>query len=609
VSAQLSSPDLNIGRVIAGKYRIDSLLGEGSMGSVYAAEQIALRKPVAIKVMHRELAADRSFAERFNHEAQATSRLSHPNSILVTDFGEDTDGLLYLVMERVVGRSLDELIVKEPLMSEQRVALLMAQALSALAVAHDAGIVHRDLKPENMLVIETVDDDGNMVDVLKVCDFGIASMLTSQMAPVSNPAASVMGSSIRRGARLTAVGSIIGTPAYMSPEQAQGHDSDSRSDLYSIGIVLYELLTGKIPFIADRVEDIAMKQITDTPVAPSKVRPGISPELEAICLRALEKSPHRRYESARDMRAALRDFALASPADRSGRLSLPEHLSERPSARVLGQKSVKAIDAMAETLPNAIHRDKPARMRAVFALAGLASIAGLGAFAWTRSQTSVPTTNRVVALPMPVPTVSSEAPQPLASILRRDDVPLATSLPVQLAKPQPLTKIPEVKTGNRVNTPAVPDVPAVAEPAVVAPQAAATIVAATIPTAPAPVAVVPGVAAVAAPAFAPEKGSVTASVASVDVIARGDVKSMLSHINFNDCYQKQLRALGRAETGTGTIRLEFDEAGRARVLSISLPPALKPAGSCLSARIQGQVAKAPDTATSTAVISLVFGIQ
>jgi eukaryotic-like serine/threonine-protein kinase len=603
VSAQLSSPDLNIGRVVAGKYRIDSLIGEGSMGSVYAAEQIALRKPVAIKVMHRELAADRSFAERFNHEAQATSRLSHSNSILVTDFGEDTDGLLYLVMERVVGKSLDSLIVNEPLMSEQRVALLMAQALSALAVAHDAGIVHRDLKPENMLVVEAIDDDGNAVDVLKVCDFGIASMLTNQMAPVSNPAAAGMGSSIRRGARLTAVGSIIGTPAYMSPEQAQGLDSDSRSDLYSIGVVLYELLTGQIPFTADRVEDIAMKQVTDTPVAPSKVRPGIAPELEAICLRALEKAPHRRFESARDMRSALRDFALSQSEERSGSLQLAR-ISQRALADTLDvAQPVKATVSIASESP----RTPSSRTRALVVFAGLASIAGMGAFAWPRSQANVASKNVVaVQQPMVSPLVASETPQPLASILRRTEAPLTTSLPVQVAKATASIKQPEAKTGNRVATPIVPEVAEVA----VVPQVA-TVAAVPMPTVAPPqvVAAVPEVTAVAAPAFAAEKGRVTASVGSVNVIARGDVKSMLSRINFDGCYQTQLRALGRAETGNGTIKLEFDEAGRARVLGISLPPALKPAGPCLTARIQGQIAKAPDTATPTADISLVFGIQ
>jgi serine/threonine protein kinase len=603
MSVQLNSRDLNIGRIVAAKYRIDSLIGEGSMGSVYAAEQIALRKPVAIKVMHRELAADRSFAERFNHEAQATSRLSHPNSILVTDFGEDTDGLLYLVMERVVGKSLDSLIVNEPLMSEQRVALLMAQALSALAVAHDAGIVHRDLKPENMLVVEAIDDDGNAVDVLKVCDFGIASMLTNQIAPVSNPSAAGMGSSIRRGARLTAVGSIIGTPAYMSPEQAQGLDSDSRSDLYSIGIVLYELLTGQIPFTADRVEEIAMKQVTDMPVAPSKVRPGIAPELEAICLRALEKSPHRRYESARDMRAALRDFALSqSSEERSGPLPLAR-ISQRALADTLdAAQPVKATVSIASESP----RSPSSRTRALVVFAGLASIAGMGAFAWTRSQANVVSTNVVaVQQPMVSPLASSEAPQPLASILRRAEAPLTTSLPVQVAKVQASIKPPEVKTGNRINAPIVPEVSVVAA---VAPPPA-TVTAVPIPTAVPQSVATPEVMAVAAPAFAPDKGRVIAAVASASVVKRNDVNSMLGQINFSGCYQTQLRALGKAETGTGSIKLEVDEAGRARVLAISLPPALKAAGPCLSSRLQGQITKAPDTGTGLVEISLVFGMQ
>ncbi|NOU32844.1 MAG: serine/threonine protein kinase, partial [Polyangiaceae bacterium] len=296
------SQDPLLHRTIAGKYLVESFLGGGAMGAVYRARQVALDRVVAIKVMRGELATDRSFVARFHREALAASRLGHPNSINVSDFGEEPDGLLYLVMEYVAGRTLEYAIGMEAPFSQQDTVDILSQVLSALAVAHDAGIVHRDLKPENILLLEGMDDEGNPTRTVKVCDFGIASMMDSLAAEVPS---TLQPQNVDVRPNLTSVGAILGTPAYMSPEQAQGHKPDARSDLYSLGAVLYEMLTRRTPFEATTQEEMVMKQVTATPVDPRTHFPA-HPALASVCMRALAKSPDSRFPSARAMRAELR---------------------------------------------------------------------------------------------------------------------------------------------------------------------------------------------------------------------------------------------------------------------------------------------------------------
>jgi len=282
-----SSPDV-IGRVIGGKYAVESVLGEGSCGVVYRAKQLALDKTVAIKALHRTMSRDPAIVARFHREARAASRLDHPSSIRVFDFGQEPDGLLYLVMEYVEGRDLLT-VLNESRLEPRRIAIIVSQVLAALAVAHDQGIVHRDLKPENILVTRGVTDDGETIDVVKVCDFGIAALATPDAAAM----------------RLTARGLVVGTPEYMSPEQARGVPLDGRSDLYAVGVVLYNLLTGRVPFSGDTPVATAIMHVT-TQVTPPSALSACDPELEAICLRALAKEPDARYENARQMRAAIR---------------------------------------------------------------------------------------------------------------------------------------------------------------------------------------------------------------------------------------------------------------------------------------------------------------
>ncbi len=325
--------DVWIGQVIANKFAIEARLGSGAMGIVYRAKQLALQRTVAVKVLHREVAADEEFAARFWREARAASRLDHVNSIRVIDFGREPDGLMYLAMEYVEGCDLFEWVSRNGRPSVRSVAEILSQVLAALAVAHDMGVVHRDLKPENIMVVRAVSDDGEGLDVVKVCDFGIAKLLD----------ASPIVTSARR--QLTA-GFALGTPAYMSPEQARGEDQDARSDLYSVGIVLYELLTEQLPFVADSVLAVMLKQINDEPVPPSACVSDVDSGLEAICMKALRKDRADRYQSAREMRGALLAAASgAHPASvESGRLSgTPARVTPRPGRRPSSRPSLAGV--------------------------------------------------------------------------------------------------------------------------------------------------------------------------------------------------------------------------------------------------------------------------
>jgi serine/threonine-protein kinase len=263
--------DTLIDSVFDGRYRIIRKLGAGGMANVYLAEDQELGRRVAIKILDGRHAADNSFIERFRREAKNAAGLSHPNIVSIYDRGE-AEGTYYIAMEYLSGRSLKELIVSRG-PTPIRIAIdYTRQMLAALGFAHRNGIVHRDIKPHNVVV----DADGR----LKVTDFGIARSGASQM---------------------TEVGSIIGTAQYLSPEQARGAPVDQRSDVYSVGIVLYEMLTGRVPFTGDTPLEIAMKHLNEVPVPPSEKRPDVPEDLDYIVLRALAKDPEDRYQTAEEM--------------------------------------------------------------------------------------------------------------------------------------------------------------------------------------------------------------------------------------------------------------------------------------------------------------------
>jgi serine/threonine-protein kinase len=267
--------DTLIDSVFDGRYRIIRKLGAGGMANVYLAEDQELGRQVAIKILDGRHAADNSFIERFRREAKNAAGLSHPNIVSIYDRGE-AEGTYYIAMEYLSGRSLKELIVSRGPTPIKIAVDYTRQILAALGFAHRNGIVHRDIKPHNVVV----DPDGR----LKVTDFGIARSGASQM---------------------TEVGSIIGTAQYLSPEQARGAPVDQRSDVYSVGIVLYEMLTGRVPFTGDTPLEIAMKHLSEVPEPPSEKRPDVPEDLDNIVLRALAKDPEDRYQTAEDMAADL----------------------------------------------------------------------------------------------------------------------------------------------------------------------------------------------------------------------------------------------------------------------------------------------------------------
>jgi eukaryotic-like serine/threonine-protein kinase len=274
-----------IGRIVNGKFRIDALVGQGGMGRVYRARHLTLDRPVVLKVLHREFSSDPQVVQRFQREARAASRLDHPNSIAVLDFGESEDGTLFMAMEFLGGRDLAKVVAEEFPLGEARIVRIGAQILSALAEAHAQGIVHRDLKPENVMV----EPRRGEPDFVKVLDFGIAKIT----APGSNEP------------KLTQAGLVCGTPEYMSPEQARGAELDARTDLYSMGVILYQLATGELPFQSDTPVGFLTKHLAEAPVPARQRWGGVSEALEAVISKAMEKDPARRFQTSDEMRAAL----------------------------------------------------------------------------------------------------------------------------------------------------------------------------------------------------------------------------------------------------------------------------------------------------------------
>jgi serine/threonine-protein kinase len=277
--------DVVAGTVVDGRYNIRGRIGSGGMADVYLADDAHLGREVALKMLHRRFARDQQFVERFRREASAAAGLQHPNVVSVYDRGEH-DGTYYIAMENLPGRTLRELLRDEAPLSQDRAIHFGLQILQAAGFAHRRGVVHRDFKPHNVIVAAD--------DTLKVTDFGIARAGASEM---------------------TETGSIMGTAQYLSPEQAQGQPVDPRSDLYSIGVMLYEMLAGRVPFTGDSAVSIALKHVNEIPRPLSELRPDIHPALEATIMRALAKDPANRYQNADEFTAALE---AARAAIRSG---------------------------------------------------------------------------------------------------------------------------------------------------------------------------------------------------------------------------------------------------------------------------------------------------
>jgi eukaryotic-like serine/threonine-protein kinase len=268
--------------IFNGRYELHRRLGRGGMAEVYLARDQLLDRPVAVKVLFPALATDAGFVERFRREAQAAANLQHPNIVSVFDWGE-ANGTYFIVMEYVEGLTLAEQLRDEGRLHPDRAAEITADIAAALGFAHRNGVVHRDVKPGNVLITR----DGGV----KVADFGIARAISDS-----------------GDQNLTKTGSVMGTATYFSPEQARGAAVDPRSDLYSLGVVLYEMIIGHPPFSGDSAVAIAYKHVQENPVAPRRIDPNLPETLEAITLKTLAKNPANRYPSAQDLRADLRRY-------------------------------------------------------------------------------------------------------------------------------------------------------------------------------------------------------------------------------------------------------------------------------------------------------------
>ncbi|HEX3461669.1 MAG TPA: Stk1 family PASTA domain-containing Ser/Thr kinase [Acidimicrobiales bacterium] len=267
-------------RVFSERYELNHLIARGGMAEVYRAHDRLLDRPVALKVLFPELSVDRSFVERFRREAQAAANLSHPNIVPVFDWGEDS-GAYFIVMEFIDGRPLSSILKTAGPLSADRAADIGSHVAAALGYAHKHGVIHRDVKPGNVLIT----DEGQV----KVTDFGIARAINTEES-------------------LTQTGAVMGTATYFSPEQAEGIGVDPRSDIYSLGVVLFEMVTGRAPFLGDTPVAVASKHVRDIPPVPREINPSIPPTFEAIILKSMAKDPDHRYATAEELRADLLRF-------------------------------------------------------------------------------------------------------------------------------------------------------------------------------------------------------------------------------------------------------------------------------------------------------------
>ena len=597
-----------IGRTIAGKFVVESVIAVGGIGTVYRARQLALDRIVAIKVLHDENAREQKFIERFKREARAASRLDHPNSVRVLDFGQEGDSLLYLAMEYVEGRTLYDVIQKDWPLGDKRVVDIMSQVLAAVGVAHDMEVIHRDLKPENIMIIRGKSDEGEHAELAKVCDFGIATLGTM-----------VRDGEVSRseGPRVTTRGFIIGTPEYMSPEQVMGEAADRRSDLYAAGVMLYQMLAGRVPFEGQSAYGIAVKHITEPPFPPSAYA-TVNPALEAICLKAMSKAPQDRYASAREMRAALR----ATITSNSAVVGLPPG-SVRTSG--WGQPAATARRSRFPTFVGLA--------LAVVLVAALGIRARLG---WRRELTTPATASggSRTSSPATVPPADPSPPSPpvAPSRLRPILEPVAITAPQERAAERPAERPAELRAESaptrRTATPSPG--PRVTRPATGRAAGARSANRSPLnsepPETPKPMAALPAsdeaqptaMSAPARPHVAPtptpprqgvdvDRSSVSiTAVTTTSAVPGSNVRAAVSRVPVLGCYRTALRDRGSSAPGTATLHLNLDSAGYVTVATLRDAQFLPTMKACVERAARGIKIKDVDTGEASADITLTF---
>ncbi|MBI4524579.1 MAG: protein kinase [Deltaproteobacteria bacterium] len=298
--------DSLIGKIIKSRYRVIEKLGEGGMGTVYLAEQVSISRRVALKVLHAEFVRDPEFIRRFRQEARLAASLSHRNVVTVFDFDQADDGSLFIAMEYVQGKSLSAVIRDEGALHVARAVRLGIQIAEGLGAAHRAGVIHRDIKPDNIMVV------GDRADEIKLMDFGIARLRDTGA-----------------GTRLTRSGMILGTPVYMAPEQIEGGEVTERTDIYAFGIVLYEMLSGNVPFSAPTPSAVLIKHLQEAPVPLRKLRKEIPTQIERVVMHALEKKPERRPAHMLDVVEELRKAEKALEVASKAFLATPRQTIEK----------------------------------------------------------------------------------------------------------------------------------------------------------------------------------------------------------------------------------------------------------------------------------------
>jgi len=556
----VESKDPVLGRTIAGKFLVESYLGGGAMGAVYRAKQLALEKDVAIKIMHGDHAGDATYVARFQREAKAASRLDHPNSMRVLDFGQESDGLLYIAMEFLDGRDLFRVLQQEWPLVPARVADILSQALAALAVAHEMGIVHRDLKPENIMLLQGTDDEGRPRDIVKVCDFGIAKFTDRRD-----------GTPQTGGQKLTTQGIVVGTPEYMSPEQGKGEALDARSDLYAMGVILYQLLTGRVPFEAETALGVVLKHVTEEPVPPSTAHPPSDRRLEAICLKAMRKKREDRFQSAREMRAELRTLGGSSDGlahaatQRVSQVTAPTAPAFDSSQVVSATPAITASKLTPPGMSTVSPGGAPRSRARLFASLGLIVIAlGGGAFVFRDKLLPRPAAPLVVSQGPVLPPATTTLKPLTPSVPSLDPTPIPSAVPAPSSKataPGPTAKPPTA-------APRAPAAAAQAEPPQAPPPAPPAPETATVAANPAPPAPAQAPApAPAAPAPAPFDASHAHVQWSVAGAGGGATSSAVQRAlsrkaaAWTQCYRNALERRAERIEGSAVLHVVTDESG------------------------------------------------